>query len=74
MSAWIGIRPLGLSAGDDFPKVFPHDIKAEVGEDCLLHEYENPPDSWPIPATLYGRPFPLVHILITSAVHPWRIQ
>lgn len=32
MSAWLGIRPLGQSAGDEFPKVFPHNIKAEVGE------------------------------------------
>lgn len=31
MSAWIGIRPLGQSAGEEFPKVFPHDLKSEVG-------------------------------------------
>ena len=32
MSAWLGIRPLGQSAGEEFPKVFPHNIKAEVGD------------------------------------------
>lgn len=31
MSAWIGIRPLGQSAGEEFPKVFPHDLRSEVG-------------------------------------------
>lgn len=30
MSAWLGIRPLGQSAGDEYPKVFPHDIKHQV--------------------------------------------
>lgn len=30
MSAWLGIRPLGQSAGEEYPKVFPHDIKNEV--------------------------------------------
>ncbi|CBJ49021.1 conserved unknown protein [Ectocarpus siliculosus] len=30
MGAWLGIRPLGQSAGEEYPKVFPHDIKHQV--------------------------------------------